>query len=389
MQHTVSCWLLCRPGVGLLGKLKMINRWEVKLCVLSPILSEEEQVVYWPLLALMSSVFHLSSGKLCLLLPITSECYCAHVDVAELFIYCVSSYSLVMQPLRMRRAYDGHAYDSDNWAMPAWNYNFVLCSVQDLWDQGREPHWELRGTLRAYETPFGSPGGDSVNGWGTAEGWKYFIAASAWSGGKGCDRWMGNSWLCNVSVAGLWTVKRSMCKSLNRLLFFICGVIFLDSCDLCKARYWRSMGKLKAPSSKSSISGGKKLSQCRTTQWLVAWWQGILNISSSCLELFWSCKAGRGVQEWNQALFWSTLTPCEMGNQRKCHLCITEHIVFARINAVMFAVLLGSAGWPGLFLGAAVDSQQRKGCCILMTCGNVFSRQFSDKIMCLLCIHMK
>lgn len=45
--------------MGLLGKLKMINRWEVKLCVLSPSLPEEEQIVY-RLLTLMSSVFHLS-----------------------------------------------------------------------------------------------------------------------------------------------------------------------------------------------------------------------------------------------------------------------------------------------------------------------------------------
>ena len=42
-----------------------------------------------------------------------------------------------------------------------------------------------------------------------------------------------------------------------------------------------------------------------------------------------------------------------------------------------------------LFLGAAVGSQQRKGCCTLMTSGDVFSRQFSGKTICLLCIHLK
>jgi len=42
----------------------------------------------------------------------------------------------------------------------------------------------LGGTLRAYRTPFGSPGGDSVSGCVKAEEWKYFIAVSAWLGGR-------------------------------------------------------------------------------------------------------------------------------------------------------------------------------------------------------------
>jgi len=76
----------------------------------SHVLSEEKQIVYRPFLALEIPVFHLLFWEallICLVLMTREHCP-GHLDGKELFIYHLSSCSVVVQPLRMRRARDGH-----------------------------------------------------------------------------------------------------------------------------------------------------------------------------------------------------------------------------------------------------------------------------------------